>query len=147
MEIEPASAYAILAKLAFMRGDQEAAFVSLSAAIKLFRSYPWTPRPLMTRSIELTTMLRVAPMPLFDLLAEPFAAFNLNRHRRLARLTLATSMLNEVCVEAFADFEPHVPWSEGILRRRVDCYERNNNYRLAKIAKEELATFLANAAD
>ena len=48
-------------------------------------------------------------------------------------------------MDAFEGMEPHVPWSEGLLRPRSACYERAGHFR-ASLAAHELAHFQMSKA-
>ena len=52
--------------------------------------------------------------------------------------------LERLCVAALAPLEPNVPWEEGLLRQRVECYDRAQ-HPLAATAHADLQTFLAGA--
>src|SRR5262249_9658416 len=56
-------------------------------------------------------------------LAAPFAVFMLEDDRRDARVQIATRVdFRGLCADAFAAYEPNVPWNEGSLALRRECY-------------------------
>lgn len=130
------------------RRDDEAA-LHLAAAFREARVRPWTFMPVLERSLQLAMRVgRTSPrraMVLQDALAEPFAVGLVDYSRLRTRLELAHfTHRPDVCVAAFASWEPHVPWQEHLLRRRAQCY-RQTGHPLRGRALRDLEEFLENA--
>ena len=67
----------------------------------------------------------------------------LEEARQLTRIELARKIdFDGLCVGAFEDLEPHVPWTELFLTRRLDCYERAG-HPLTGRARRQLSEFRA----
>jgi hypothetical protein len=65
----------------------------------------------------------------------------LDEKRLLVRVNLARNIdFPTRCASAFEALEPHVPWSESFLRRRLECYERTG-HRLEARARRDLEDF------
>lgn len=145
----PATAEAVLARLAVRRGDSEAGARRLTTAFEAARRDPWIHRPLLRRALELAVELaasdpRFGP-GLLDALAQPFVVRLLDEDRRRARLEVAAHTdFTGRCVDAFAPFEPWVPWERRFLERRAECY-RNHDHPLAQRAHEELEAYVDRA--
>ena len=141
-ERSPAEAEGVLAVLAERRGDGRAAAGHYEAMLRAARSDPWVQTGFMTSWLRSAARLaRRDPAfarRLFDLLAEPFAAGLLDERRLLTRLQISRIVDPSACVEAFAAYEPWVPWTEGILTARVACY-RENDHPLERAARRDLA--------
>ncbi len=145
----PATAEAVLARLAVRRGDPEEGARRLATAFETARRDPWIHRPLLGRALELAVEVtaaepRLGP-PVLDALAEPFVVRLLDEDRRRARLEVAAHTdFSTHCSSAFAPFEPWVPWERRFLERRADCYG-THDHPLAERAQEELEAFLDKA--
>lgn len=142
---QPVEADIILARFQLQRGDRTAAIASLVAAFERYRSDPWPSRAIVKRGLQLIPGLiggaRAESMPapglerLHESLSLPFALSSLNEDRRLALLKLAG--LGAHCAEAYAEFEPKVPWRRDFLVGRLNCYRLRSDPRRA-VAEQEL---------
>lgn len=102
--------------------------VELVDAFITARQDPWFNRGLMVEALSLGDALakdsKGSAKRLFEALAEPFAVRVVEGQRRSARLSVGIAVdPKESCRETLAEFEPHVPWEQGILAARVQCYE------------------------
>jgi hypothetical protein len=142
--LTPGSAHSIRARLALGMGSMLDAKESMTAALRAFQSSPWVPRAVMMRTLDLIINAPSLAPFYFELLAEPFAEYKLDGHRKAARVAIAQYIPGDACATALAEFEPYVPWDEDFLRKRLKCYQDNNYERMTKIAKEDLDEFFAN---
>jgi spermidine synthase len=121
----------------------------LAAAFREARRQPWTHMPVLERALQLAMRIGggspARAMVLQESLAEPFSV-NLSEYARLrARSELVGNTGRpELCAEAFAPFEPNVPWEEYLLLRRFRCYEKTN-HPLRGQALRDLEDFLEDA--
>ena len=139
----PADALALEALHRARSGDPGGAEARLVALFELLRRRPWIRPEVFDQAMALAEELgRGSPERagrLFDALGRPFAVAVGERGRLSVRLRLAElSGLDARCVEAFAGFEPHVPWEEEVLASRVRCYRRLGHPLLDR-ARSELA--------
>ena len=128
---------------------EEEAARHLAAAYREARARPWTFLPILERSLPLAMQVGTKSprraMLLQEALAEPFAVRLAEYGRLRARLELAHATGRaDVCVAAFASWEPHVPWQEYLLVRRAQCYERTGHPLLGR-ARRDLQEFLEDA--
>jgi predicted membrane-bound spermidine synthase len=140
----------ILLGLSHWAGNrQDEAARHLAAAFREARVRPWTFMPLLERSLQLAMRIG-GPDPrramiLQEALAEPFAVGLVDYSRLRARLELAYATRRaDVCAAAFAPWEPHIPWQEYLLLRRVQCYEQIGHPLLGR-ALRDLQEFQENA--
>jgi hypothetical protein len=144
---QPTEAAVVMSRLRLRQGDFDAAAAELSRAFRLYREDPWPWKTFMRRSLGLLQEIgRERPddlgRALFDDLSEPFAVHLLNQARLTVRASLAKGVdFPGLCAQAYEAFEPWVPWNEGFLRSRRDCYEAVG-HRLARRAQSELLEFL-----
>jgi spermidine synthase len=146
-EVEPIEAEAATARLALRLGQPELARDALVSALVHYRAAPWPAQVGMLHALGLAEELAAARpdmVPaLFEALGKPFAVAALEEPRRLARLNIASvGGVSNLCRDALADFEPHVPWRADLLRYRASCYERTRDPR-ARVARAELEEYLA----
>lgn len=149
-ERHPVATSAVLARWHLRRGEPEAAARSLSRAFTTARDHAWAFPPLLRRALHLAPeIVRAAAggagRELADALAAPFAVRLLDDLRLRARLAVVESVaFGELCTEALAPFEPHVPWEEDFLAVRERCYRIAGSPR-AETAARDLADFRAAA--
>jgi hypothetical protein len=93
---------------------------------------------------QLTTRDPKQARRLFDLLRQPFSLRAVDDMRLLMMVELTTRFdFKGACREPMGALEPYVPWTAGFLVLRRDCYQTNNDSRLAA-AKRDLNDFLAD---
>jgi spermidine synthase len=146
---QPLEADLALASWHFEEGRPAAAGRHLLAGFRRLRSDPWIYRPIGQRALELTLpVARLEPAvgrALYRELGHPFAVGLFNVPRLTARMEVARAIRRaDLCVEALAPFEPSVPWEQGFLAYRADCYRRRGS-PLAGRAQRDLEEFLAAA--
>ncbi len=145
----PTEAEAVAARLAWRRADPAGAGEHLLATVERCRGDAFFYSPLIERTLSLIPRaVEVAPQlgeRFFAALGEPFACRHLERDRLLLRVRLAGKLgSTELCVEAFAAFEPDPVWERAFLEGRLDCYERAGHPR-AGAARDDLDDYAAAA--
>ncbi|MEM1030226.1 MAG: fused MFS/spermidine synthase [Myxococcota bacterium] len=141
----PAEADVIEARLRLRTGDHEGAATALIRAFEAYRTFPFASNLLMQRATQLAPAIARANRSLVpsldEALAQPFATNGVDLARRLARADVAMLDPNPSrCVAAMRDLEPHVPWREAFLRKRVACYN-DAGASEAGAAQADLARF------
>jgi len=144
----PGDADAIVARLAFRKGDHDAAHRALSASLRRYRQDPWVLGLSMHLSLDLAAQLgQVEPQripELLQLLEKPFVLYRMETRRDEIRLELAQMAADpKVCASVLEEKEPFVPWEAGFLATRQACYHRAGHH-LAETALLELETYHAN---
>jgi len=142
---DPAEADALRARLLFREGHLAEATDALIAAFSSYREDPWPDPDLMRRAMsEVALPLavdRASARRLYDALAAPFVLDMLEAERLHARLELISRLdFDKLCVEAFAPFEPEVPWDSSLITR-ARCYRAAGDPRAAQ-AEDDVETFL-----
>lgn len=144
-DVWPATADVIAARLLLHTGDPEGAFDALRHAIAGFAEDPWNPMPVMGRTLALCIKMASAHPQLaagvFDLLEKPFGVRILDADRIIALVGVASVLDGSFGERSLAQFEPHVPFTEKLLRFRAACYAERGN-PLANRAQAELAWYL-----
>ena len=145
--LQPLEARVALARWHHRQQRTAEATDQLLGALEAYVEDPWPWLPVMHRSLDLVREIAEQDADsgrrLLDRLDRPFALHLLNEDRLLARIHLIRKLdLPDRCVAAFEDLEPHVPWNESHLRRRLACYGRNG-HRLAGVARRDLEEFRA----
>jgi spermidine synthase len=136
----------VWAWLLFSQQRHEEAAEQLKKSLLGYREDPWAHRGFM-RSVLMLVSRVSSERPdlgraLFGLLFEPFAADALNRYRRDLAVEVSEHVgFEETCAEALGLLEPHVPWVQTLLERRVACYE-SSDHPLLERARAELAELL-----
>ncbi|MEE8524410.1 MAG: fused MFS/spermidine synthase [Thermoanaerobaculia bacterium] len=143
------AAGAVRARFHLRRGELQVAARHLVATFRGARDDPWVFRPVLQRAFGLALELArgdsAISSELFAALAEPFAVRLFDELRLRARLEVAQSTdFEDLCGEALAPFEPHVPWEQGFLTLRHQCYQASGQV-LERRARADLDSFLANA--
>jgi spermidine synthase len=148
-EHRPGEADVMLTALRLRQARPIEAANALEAALTRFRTDPWTMSKYMDRAVQLAQVVGGNPSltrRMYDALGQPFAVLATEEDRLIARAELTRRMdFSGLCRPAVEALEPHVPWIEGFLRLRRDCYQITNDSRLAA-AERDLNEFLANAA-
>jgi spermidine synthase len=147
--LQPVEAAAAMARWHYRRGRRGDAADELVAAQRTYESDPWPWPPVMRRALELAREIgerdAASGRRLLDQLERPFVLRLLEETRLLIRVNLARKIdFAGRCVAAFEELEPHVPWSESFLRRRLDCYGRNRHPLVAR-ARRQLDDYRALA--
>ncbi len=145
--LQPVEAAVVRARWHHRAGRTEEATGELLTALTAYESDPWPWPPVMRRALELAREIgeqdEKSGRRLLDQLERPFVVRMLNENRMLTRVNLVRKIdFASRCVGAFEELEPHVPWTESFLRRRVDCYEQNR-HPLAGRARRQLDEFRA----
>lgn len=147
----PIEADAVMARWHLRQRQLDAALRHLSATFEAARQQPYVYRPTLRRALELaveigveTPRRREGTRQLFDVLAEPFAAWLLDDTRLRTRVELANQLGGDPCVEALEAFEPHPPWEDDFLRQRAACY-KTHRHSLAESATRDVEAFKSQA--
>ena len=117
----------------------------LVAALRAYETDPWPWPPVMIRALDLARSLAETDPDsgrrLLAQLERPFAVRMLDEKRLLVQVNLARKIdFPSRCASAFEELEPHVPWTEPFLRRRLECYEQTG-HRLETRARRQLEQF------
>jgi hypothetical protein len=133
---EPIEADTILARLLFRQSRPEQAARALEAAFATYRKDPWPSRIIMLNALETTRNLaRATPElgpRLFAAVRAPFAVYMLEEARFDTMVAIArVRQPAELCREALAPMEPHVPWRGDLLSWRMRCYRATGDPRAA----------------
>ncbi len=146
----PVEAAAISARMFTRLGRGAEGAAELERAFVAFRSDPWVDTSVMARALDLSVLLArrdpgLAPA-LFAALSKPFAAHILEEARKEVRLQVALTTADpRPCIDAFAEFEPWVPWQEPFLADRCKCYRRAQ-HELADEACSQLQEWLSDSS-
>jgi len=141
----PLEARVHLARLHLRKGARSEATALLAEAFVMLRVDPWPPQLVMSRALDLAREIGAGGGPearaLFDALERPFTVMILEGARKLSRETIARALPDEdLCVRAWSELEPHVPWDRDLLDARRTCYARWN-HPLAHQAARDLDAF------
>ncbi len=121
----------------------------IERAFAYFRINPWTTTGSALRALTIADSAASTPaltLRAFAALEQPFANLAVNERRLVVRLQLALRLSrNDACLPVLEAFGDRVPWLEGFLRSRRDCYQINRDPRIAT-ASRDLTAFLANEA-
>jgi spermidine synthase len=148
--ISPVEADACLGRLRLRQERLEEATAAFEAAYRAWRTDPWplpyAMRPLLRLAAELARKNAALGERLWRALGEPFAVRVLDRERLDTRRAVALAVdPKRLCVEAFAAYEPYVPWEREFLTARWQCYQGAGDGR-AERARRELSEFAADDA-
>ena len=137
---------ALLARYAVKTEAFAEAAQHLEAALIGYRTMPWAFEPLMNRTLRVAVDVakrdKDLGLRLFGILKQPFAVFALNHVRESMALELSEYLgFTTTCVEALAAAEPHVPWEEVFLRRRMECY-RDTDHALTEQAMRDYDAYM-----
>src|SRR5262245_601408 len=122
----PIEADAIRARLYFSQEKYGDSMNALERAFLAYRTDPWPNARLMARIYPLVNELASRDKAFADrakVLLEQDLAVSALRYLRLElRLDLALMLRDQaLCGQALAEFEPHNPWTEHFLKRRLRC--------------------------
>jgi hypothetical protein len=140
----------MLTALRLRQAKPAEAAAAIESALVRFRTDPWTMSRFMDRAVQLAQVVGGAEPAMarrmFDALDKPFAVLASEEMRLSARAELTRRIdFPGLCRAAVMPLEPNVPWVEGFLRLRRDCYAATNDARQAA-AEVDLNEYLANAA-
>lgn len=143
---QPVEASAFLARFHARKGKLPEAVDAAVAAIEGYRTDPWSEPRIMARFLDLAVELGAADKAqgkrLFEALGAPFAVRLAEEDRLKARVRLAARVdFRGLCPAAYGDFEPHVPFRHGFLKKRLECWAMHGDPRKAA-AERDLAMFL-----
>jgi predicted membrane-bound spermidine synthase len=146
--IAPIDATAIVARLAYRRGDMQLAAQLIARAFDAYRRNAWPSVDLMRRAIELPPLIaKVRPLApaMAATFEQPWAAGQWEEERRVRRILLDHEVFGcaATTMGALHAVEPWPPWREDVLRIRRDCYATAHDSR-AIAAQYDLVDFLAN---
>ncbi len=146
---QPVVSDAILGRWHYEGGRREEAVRYLKAAFEGYRDDPWPHRQLMQRLLVLAARIAHEDVSLgrqlYEVLGQPFAVNMFNEARKRIRVDIAKVVgFDDLCVEAIAALEPHVPWEQRFLFDRYECYRRNA-HPLVRQAQRDLEDFVAAA--
>ncbi len=129
-----------------LRMDEAAA--ALQSAFARLRTDPWPMFRFKQKALSLSVLVSgahaAAARPLYDALAEPFSLRAVDNVRLMTRLELSARFdFKGTCRASIDALEPHVPWTGHFLTLRRDCYQLNDDPRLA-LANRDLNEFMAH---
>jgi spermidine synthase len=145
---QPAEADTVLATLRLRQSRINEAAAALESAFTRYRTDPWPLLRFKQRALGLADQLATRDPKqarrLFEVLRQPFSVHAIDDMRLTTMVDLTTRFdFKGACREAMNALEPHVPWTAGFLVVRRDCYQTNNDPRLAA-ATRDLNDFLAH---
>src|SRR5262249_36268080 len=144
---QPAEADTVLATLRMRQGRMGEAAAALRSALARFHVDPWQLLRYKQKALSLAAAIsgsdpKTAP-PLYEALREPMSARAVDNQRKLTQLEVATRFdFRGRCREPIEALEPYVPWTGGFLALRRDCYQLNDDPRVA-VANRDLNDFIA----
>ncbi|OJH42592.1 fused MFS/spermidine synthase [Cystobacter ferrugineus] len=129
------------------QGRHAEATQSLEGAFAVLHQVPWSNNNLLEQSMFLSESIARKDAALgerlWNALARPFSNHRGESNRRRTRLMLAMSLgFPQRCVEAFAPYEPHMPWNRSFLEKRANCYVETH-HALEDAALTDLSRFIA----
>ena len=138
---QPAEADTVLATLRLRQARLNEAASALESAFARYRVDPWPLLRFKQKAFTLVDALITRdPKPahrLFEVLQQPFSVRAIDNMRLLMRADLAARFdFKGACREPISALEPHVPWTVVFLTMRRDCYQVNDDPRLAAAARD-----------
>jgi spermidine synthase len=138
---QPAEADTVLATLRLRQSRLDEAASALESAFARYRVDPWARLRFNQNALALVDVLAARDPKqarrLFDVLRQPFAVRAFEDRRLLTMVNLATRFdFKGACREPIGALEPYVPWSAIFLVMRRDCYQANNDPRLAAATRD-----------
>jgi hypothetical protein len=140
----PTEAEILLARLRLAQDRIEEAAVHVERATTAMRETPWTwdriafEAPVI--ALEIAQREGALAPRMSAALAEPFSVYQVDEHRRLIRVSIATLYSEEEAARLLEDFEPWVRWDDRFLGERVKLYTATDHPLAAK-AQAQLATY------
>ena len=144
---QPAEADTILATLRLRQSRVTEAAAALQAALARYRVDPWQLVRYKQKALSLAATIATsdpATAPgLYDALREPFAVRAVDNSRKMTQLDVSAAFdFKARCRAPIEGLEPHVPWTRRFLLMRRDCYQLNNDSRVA-VANRDLYEFVS----
>lgn len=136
----------ILRAIAAIRAAETRKGLNLArSAIDRLQEAPWGHPLLIRKLLDLTADLAsglddAGRREVFESLAKPLSCSLAEDRRRLIRYVYGELLGPEALIEALADLEPDVPWTEEILKSRRDAY-RSAHHPLSRRVDEEYRQF------
>jgi len=145
---QPAEADTVLATLRLRQSKLDEAAAALESAMARYRVDPWPVLRFKQKALALINVVTSSDpgqaRRLFDALRQPFSVRAIDSMRVLLMAELTTRFdFKGACREPMGAVEPHVPWTAAFLVMRRNCYQENNDPRLAA-ATRDLNDFLAH---
>jgi len=146
-QIAPEGADILAASLAYRARDPELALEHLTRAFERLKHDPWPDADMMFTGMKMIGHIGVSDRRLADrilaMLGEPFASKVLDEQRAETGFQVSTHhRMAKECVKFLAELEPWIPWRQGLLEKRVTCYEIAESPEVNR-ARVELADFMA----
>jgi hypothetical protein len=94
----------------------------------------------LARAGQLAANDRALGLRLNDALRQGFAAGLLEQRRRITRWEVAQKVGDAALIDAYAEWEPLVPWDPTMLQMRLEVYQRQG-HPLAAVAAREVDEF------
>ncbi len=141
----PIEAKLVEARMHWAGRRYEACWEALEEAIVAMRTDPWVDGKLLSRAMALivpVAQLDESLVPAMrEALGQDLAVSTMRYLREDILIELAVLVEDhEGCARAHDVFEPWVPWNDAFLQRRLECYEKAHDPRLAR-ARAELEDF------
>jgi hypothetical protein len=90
----------------------------------------------LVRTTQLAEADRAAAEQIYPLVSRPMASYRYDYLRKLVRFYVAQKLGTEKVVEALAELEPHIRWTEDVLRPRAEIYAMVNHPFAARAQRE-----------
>jgi spermidine synthase len=136
----PAEAAAVEATYHWRKGEIAAATDALERFFAVLAKDPWSlsifADTAFARTIDIAKADADAARRLYKCLSEPFASLRFDYVRCLARVMVAKHLDSKSVVEALADLEPHVAWTDEILELRAKAYADTRHPLAAKAERD-----------
>ncbi len=145
--VQPGEADSILATLRFRQGRYDEAATAAESAFAFFRADPWALTRHKQKALDLVPLLaardRRLAQRMYDALRLPLAIRAVQESRLTTEAELTRLVdFGGLCRGAIGALEPNVPWNEGFLAMRRDCYRLTGDPRAAA-AVRDLEEFFA----
>ena len=144
---QPAEADVILAGFFLKRQQYDMAASALERAFNRLRDDPWPLLAFKDKALRLAGVLGsqqpALARRLIAALRQPFALNAVSDERLATVIDLARVDFPALCRAPISELEPHVIWSEPVLRARGECYAVTHDSR-QRIAARDLDDFLAH---
>ena len=148
MNYWPDTSQALLARYYWRKGDTEHAVKALEKAIHGFKNNAWNYDVIIRHTLDLAKEIsqqdpQESGKKIFQLLLEPFSVNIALEYQHAVLLGISQMLGPQYGVQALEKLEPHIPWTEPVLRYRVQCYRETGNSLLNR-AENDLQRFLQN---
>jgi spermidine synthase len=136
----PIEAAAINAVFYSQIGNVPETTKSLEAFYTMLGKSPWLVTTVADAALIRTTQLaeadQAAAEQLYPLVSRPLASYRFDYLRKLVRFYVAQKLGAEKTIEALAELEPHMRWTEDVLRPRAEIYTMVNHPFAARAQRE-----------